>query len=69
LAAVPQPSAWGVVGLGDTFDCSVSRRLLCVIDRSDAIVRAAALDLAVETFMPSDANVTTKYGNPSVGGS
>jgi hypothetical protein len=39
------------------------------MDRSDAIVRAAALDLAVETFMPSDVKVTTKYGNPSFGGS
>jgi hypothetical protein len=60
----------GLMGIsGTTFDWSLCRSLLRLIARSEAIVRAARLELAVVIFMPSGVKVTTKYGSPSFGGS
>ena len=56
-------------GLSITFECSLCRSLLRLITRSEAIVRAARLELAVAIFIPSGVKVTTNYGSPSFGGS
>jgi hypothetical protein len=52
---VLRPQYEATFGLSITFECSLCRSLLRLITRSEAIVRAARLELAVAIFIPRPA--------------